>query len=131
MWVRRMPCHDAGTALYSPLPALYSPLPALYSPLPSPLPAVCSGLLPHTPSSPPALPQVVPAGGGQLLASGRMWVAPAAESDPSALSFQAEGRELDPAVLAEYYLPQVGGWGWLGLRRRQRAAGCSSGSNLA
>jgi hypothetical protein len=71
---------------------------------------------------------VVPAGGGQLLANGRMWVAPQAEADPKALYFQAEGRELDPAALAAGYLPQVtrrgGGWGGGG----GGGGGCCQGS---
>jgi hypothetical protein len=51
--------------------------------------------------------QAVPAGGGLVVATGKMWVAPAAESDPRAISMQAVGEGLSPAALAAGYLPPV------------------------
>ncbi len=59
--------------------------------------------------------QVVPPGGGSLLGSGRMWLAPAAETDPRAISFSGEAKDLDADKLLQYYLPPVG------MHRRERA----------
>lgn len=51
------------------------------------------------------LTQVVPLGGGQLVASGSMWVAPAAETDPRAIRIQGDAVDLDTGTLAAQYLP--------------------------
>ena len=42
----------------------------------------------------------------QLHGSGRMWVAPIAEMDPSAVSISAEGRDLAAEAVARRYLPE-------------------------
>ena len=52
-------------------------------------------------------PQAIPTGGGLLVATGKMWVAPAAENDPRAISMQAVGEGLSPAALAAGYLAPV------------------------
>ncbi|GIM02660.1 hypothetical protein Vretimale_7447, partial [Volvox reticuliferus] len=49
--------------------------------------------------------QAQPDGGGSLLASGRMWLAPEAESDPRAISIAGEAEGVDADRLARYYLP--------------------------
>lgn len=41
----------------------------------------------------------------QLRGSGRMWVAPRAEFDPSAVLVRAEGQDLGVEALARRYLP--------------------------
>ena len=46
------------------------------------------------------LEQVVPLGGGQLSASGRMWLAVAAEIDPKAVSMQGQAVGVDADALA-------------------------------
>eukprot|EP00873_Tetraselmis_striata_P029672 jgi/Tetstr1/449936/TSEL_036990.t1 len=46
-----------------------------------------------------------PCGGGTLVGSGRMWVAPEAEADPRAISMQAEGRGLHADRILQGYLP--------------------------
>jgi len=51
--------------------------------------------------------QAVPTGGGLVVATGKMWVAPAAESDPRAISMQAVGEGLSPSALAAGYLAPV------------------------
>lgn len=48
-----------------------------------------------------------PLGGGQVMASGRLWVAPQAEQDPRAVKIAIEGRRLPFDSLACRYLPQV------------------------
>lgn len=61
---------------------------------------------PH-PFAPYSHAQAVPAGGGLLFATGKMWVAPQAEADPRAISMQAVGEGLNAAALATGYLPPV------------------------
>ena len=51
--------------------------------------------------------QAEPLGGGQLLGSGRMWVAPEGETDPRAVRVQLEGRNLPAEALLKRYLPKV------------------------
>ena len=51
--------------------------------------------------------QAEPLGGGQLLGSGRMWVAPAGELDPRAVRVRLEGRNLPADSLLKRYLPKV------------------------
>lgn len=48
--------------------------------------------------------QAVPAGGGLLVATGKMWVALQAEADPRAISMQAVGEGLSLPALAAAYL---------------------------
>ncbi|GIL58075.1 hypothetical protein Vafri_13263 [Volvox africanus] len=49
--------------------------------------------------------QAQPDGGGSLLATGRMWLAPEAESDPRAISITGEAEGVDADRLARYYMP--------------------------
>jgi hypothetical protein len=42
----------------------------------------------------------------QLHGSGRMWVAPRAEMDPSAVSVKAEGQDLAMEAVARRYMPE-------------------------
>jgi hypothetical protein len=51
--------------------------------------------------------QAEPLGGGQLLGSGRMWVAPAGEQDPRAVRVRLEGRSLPAEALLKRYLPKA------------------------
>lgn len=51
--------------------------------------------------------QAVPVGGGLLVATGKMWVAESAETDPRAISMQAVGEGLSAARLAQQYMSQV------------------------
>ncbi len=61
----------------------------------------------HATNHPVKPDQAVPAGGGLLVATGKMWVSPAAEQDPRAISMQAVGEGLNAAALAAGYLPPV------------------------
>lgn len=54
-----------------------------------------------------------PLGGGQVVASGRVWVAPQAEQDARAVRVTAEGRRLPFDSVALRYLPQVPHQCWL------------------
>lgn len=51
--------------------------------------------------------QVEPAGGGQLVAGGRMWVSPRGEADGRAVRMQLQGRGLGAESLLRRYLPAV------------------------
>ena len=53
------------------------------------------------------LVQAEPVGGGQLVASGRMWVASEAEHDPRAVRMAAEGRALPADSILGRFLPEV------------------------
>ncbi|GAX75992.1 hypothetical protein CEUSTIGMA_g3435.t1 [Chlamydomonas eustigma] len=52
--------------------------------------------------------QVQPVGGGQAIGSGTMWLAPEAETHPEAISMRADAAGVDPDVMLQYYLPEVG-----------------------
>ena len=53
--------------------------------------------------------QAVPAGGGLLAATAKMWVAAAAEEDPRAIVAEAVGQGISAAGLGRNYFTQVGG----------------------
>lgn len=55
--------------------------------------------------------QVRPAGGGQLVGSGRIWVACEAETDPRAIRMQAQGQGLPLESMLKRYLPKVSQFG--------------------
>lgn len=46
-------------------------------------------------------------GGGKMLGSGRMWVAPAALEDPRAVKISMQGQGLPTEALLKRYLPPV------------------------
>ena len=46
-------------------------------------------------------------GGGQMMGSGRMWLAPSAVEDPRAVKFTMQGQDLPTEFLLKQYLPQV------------------------
>lgn len=46
-------------------------------------------------------------GGGKVLGSGRMWVAPAALEDPRAVKISMQGQGLPTEALLKRYLPPV------------------------
>ena len=49
--------------------------------------------------------QAEPLEGGSFIASGRMWVAPEAETDPRAVAMQGSGQRLPLDALLRRYLP--------------------------
>ena len=51
--------------------------------------------------------QAQPLEGGSFVASGRLWVAPEAETDPRAVAMQGRGSDLPLDALARRYLPPV------------------------
>ena len=51
--------------------------------------------------------QAEPLEGGSFMASGRMWVAPEAETDPRAVAMQGQGLHLPLDALLRRYLPPV------------------------
>ena len=51
--------------------------------------------------------QAEPVGGGKMLGSGHMWVAPAALEDPRAVKMSMEGQALPTEALLKRYLPKV------------------------
>ncbi len=51
--------------------------------------------------------QAEPLEGGQLVAGGRMWISPEAETDTRAVRMQLQGRGLPAEALLQRYLPPV------------------------
>lgn len=50
----------------------------------------------------------IPVGGGELAASGQMWVAPIAEKDPQAIAMNIEGHGINAKEVMKRYLSEVG-----------------------
>ena len=51
--------------------------------------------------------QAEPVGGGQMVGSGRMWLAPSALEDPRAVRISMEAQGLPTEAIVKRYMPQV------------------------
>lgn len=70
------------------------------------VPAPCPTPAASTASRPSAFTYLLTLPHLQVHGTGRMWVAPRAEMDPSAVSIRAEGRDLAVEAVARRYMPE-------------------------